>query len=266
MLNNKWFLIVFTSLFVLVTNNVSLAQPATRRLDYDRIEQLQQFTDAIYADLKNKVARFDTEATFEQNGQVVLRAFTLQPCEPHIVTPQVGGPISYFPGQTKTEDAVAQVPPTLPSCNGVPDAKMPPFLRVSFDLGGGYHGRPIFKYVASGTYIDGRLTELRNQFTDKPNATEAGALEALSARSPKYGPDKKKEFLSILPLEKIRILTGCRLRPATAGFTVKPIHESETPDFQWVITGSSPGIGTLGPAQCYAAFEPFEGRLTLFVD
>jgi hypothetical protein len=160
---------------------------------------------------------------------------------------------------------VALVPPR---CGIEPTGEFEHYLDVYLGLTPGHQSHPIFKFAASGTYVDAKLKELREQFAGKPYPTDDEAIQLLLSRNPRLGPKNKKEFLATIPLQKIREITGCRLRPETATFVVEleEVPQHLPPDLQWHISGTAPATESLTATDCSATFEPFEGRLTLFMD
>jgi hypothetical protein len=128
--------------------------------------------------------------------------------------------------------------------------------------------RPISSFTASGSYVNGKLQDLRDQFAGKPYPSDDEALQALSLANPKFGPDHKKGFLAAVPFAKIRELTGCALNPASAKF-IAELEENPShlpPDLQWHVSGTAPAVDRLVATTCWASFEPFDGHLTMFMD
>lgn len=235
---------------------------APSRLPYDRIQVIESLLKTVYPDLADKVAMFKLDATFEGTRGVTIRSLKFHPCVPatSVSTPTIGGASLLGPQ--------SQPPPSPPRCGDEATPGFEHFLDVYFDLGAGHQTRPIFKFAASGSYIDGRLQELREQFAGRPYPTDDEAVQSLLSKNPKFGPRNKKEFLATVPLEKIREITGCQLRPETATFVMELEENPQhlPPDLQWHIFGTAPATKTLTAADCSATFEPFEGRLTLFMD
>jgi hypothetical protein len=228
---------------------------------YDRIEVLERFLKTIYPGLEDQLAMFELDTTFEGRRGVTIRNLKFYPCRP---ATSVSAPTIILGLQPPTPPPL----PIPPRCGEEPTPEFEHFLDISFDLGGGHQVRPIFKFAASGTYVDGKLQELREQFAGKPYPTDDETVRALLSKNPKYAPNDKKRFLASLPLESIRAVTGCRLRPQTAVFVVELEENPQhlPPDLQWHIFGTAPATKTLAATNCSATFEPFEGRLTLFMD
>jgi hypothetical protein len=231
-------------------------------LSYDRIEVLEHFLKVVYPDLAGELAMFNLESTFEGKRHLTIRKLEFYPCHPQRVEPSQR--IFMLPSILSPNEGAPPSPrpaePVKPTCGEGPTPEYEHFLDVFLDLGAGFRTRPIFKFAASGTYVDAKLEELRQQFAGKPYPTDDAVLLALLSKSPKYGPNNKKEFLAAVAFEDIHKVTGCRLRPDTATF------ELGLTDLQWHVYGTAPATQGLEPARCIASFEPFEGRLTLFLD
>jgi hypothetical protein len=158
-------------------------------------------------------------------------------------------------------------PPQPPTCFDKPTAEFEHFLEISVELGGGFRERPIWKLNASGTYF-AQQQQVGQQFIANPSFSSDEAIRALLAKQPKYGPEKKQEFIAALPWREIEEITGCRLQPQTAKF-VPALGERKyhtLPALQWWVSGTSPGTEKLLASSCRAAFDAFEGRLTDFYD
>lgn len=244
---------------------VTASTKAKSALQYDRIEVLERFLKTVYPDLADQLAMFKLDTTFEGKKGVTIRKLKFYPCRPTggVSAPMLGGVIALSPQRPSPPQ-----PPIAPRCGDDPTPEFEHFLDVYFDLGAEYQARPIFKFAASGTYVDEKLQELREEFAGKPYPTDDEALQALLSKHPKFGPKNKKEFLASVPLEKIREITGCRLRPETVTFVMELEENPQhlPPDLQWHIFGTAPATETLSAADCSATFEPFNGRLTLFMD
>jgi hypothetical protein len=249
--------------WILTSTESAVASSKTKSaLKYDRIEVLERFLKAVYPDLANQLAMFELDTTFEGTRGVNIRNLKFYPCRPatNVSVPTIGGVIPQGPQPP--------APPIPPRCGDDPAPEFQHFLDVSLGLTPGQGTRPIFRFAASGSYVDTKLKEVREQFAGKPYPTDDQATQALLSKNPKYGPNDKKELLASLPLDRIRTVTGCRLRPETATFIVELEENPQhlLPDLQWHIFGTSPATKTLTGSDCSAVFEPFEGRLTLFTD
>ena len=235
------------------------------RLPYDRVQVLVGFLGAAYPDLRHRLAVLTIDSTFEGEQSVTIRSFRLYPCRPATnVTAGTADGVNL----SKRGDRNATLPPGPPRCGEEPTFEYQHFLDVSLDLGAGHKRRPIFKFVASGKYVDAKLQELREQFAGKAYPTDIEAIRDLVSKQPKYGPDNRVGLIAGLPLQGLYDITGCRLNPDTARFLVEledpPQHLP--PDLQWHLQGTAAAKNTLTTAECSASFEPFEGHLTAFYD
>jgi hypothetical protein len=258
-------LMLVCGLWALPSQEFALMSQNTQRiLRYDRIEVLGRFLRAVYPDLGDRLAMFDIDSTFEGKAGITIRNLKFYPCDPtHVIVPTIGLPMGL-----QAESSPQPNSPTPPPCGGEPTPEFEHFLDVSLDLGAGHEERPIFRFTASGTYVDGKLQNLRDQFAGKPYPTDDEAIRDLLSKQPKYGPINKERFLALVPLAKIREVTGCRLSPQTAKFIVELEENPQhlPPDLQWHIYGTAPAAKGLTADTCSAAFEPFEGHLTAFYD
>jgi hypothetical protein len=123
--------------------------------------------------------------------------------------------------------------------------------------------RPIWTFSASGTFIeDSRLEAVRNQNKGViGKEKEEEALRTLRLQNPKYGPDQRKEFVATLPIAGIQQITGCSLRAESAEFKVH-LFPNAPLKLEWLVQGDVAPTDTLKEADCWASFEPSDGRLT----
>lgn len=220
-----------------------------------RIEIVEQFLKVIYPSLDKQVAMVKIDATLEAGSHVTVRSVLLYPCRPSGSVPAE---------QASLDPSTPNTPQDRrPWCGADPTPEYENYLRVFLDFGGDWQ-RPISRFATQGDFVDAKLQELRHQFGGKPYPSDEEAIRALLARNPRYGPNNKSEFLAVVPFAKIAELSSCRLDPRTAVFSSD--RNGDYPDLQWHIFGTAPATKTLKQAKCSAAFEPFEGRLTLFLD
>jgi hypothetical protein len=261
--------IVAMCFVVLAIHNIQADEKGSILFRYDRLDLMQQFVKAVYPDLSHQLAMFDVRATFEGDRGVALRNLKFYPCLPSTgITPE-GDVRQTVP--ILSEHPVPPVRPSapmLPRCGEEPTPEFEHFLDVSLGFTPGHQSHPIFRFAASGNYVDGKLQTLRQDFAGKPYPSDDDALRALGSGKPKYGPEDRKAFLQIVPLEKIQRLTGCHLRPESATFVIELEENPQhlPPDLQWHLSGNAPAASGLPATTCSAAFEPFDGHLTLFLD
>jgi hypothetical protein len=223
--------------------------------NYDRIELTSKFLRAVYPELAQAVGMLTLDAVFPDSGEI---NFTLRRCRAG--SGIAGGEVPGTPAR-----------PRIPNC-WPPPSQEESLLSAEISFGEDRH-RPILRFNVTGTFImDPGLQAVRDQFKGKAYSeydmrdkqrywTEEDAVEALRSKNPKYGPEHKKDFLSILPIDTIRKLTGCKLRPNSATFDVK-LQPSSPPTLEWVVHGDAAATESLKETECWAYFEPFEGRLT----
>jgi hypothetical protein len=258
---------------LLICASWTLAEPQTVAtsakqeplLPYDRLQVLENFFKAVYPGLADGLGMFQVDVIFDGVRGANINHLRFYPCLSGSGISGAAAPLPFLPFK-ETAPAASTKPPVPPTCGESPSPEFARFLNVSLDLTAKRRKHPITKFAASGTYIDTKLEELRKQFTGKWYPAHDEVLQALRSNKPNYGPDNKQEFLATLPLRKIRELTGCSLHPDTATFTAELTDNSLhlPPDVQWHLFGTSAGSRSIG--SCSAAFEPFEGRLTLFMD
>lgn len=242
---------------------------AERTYRYDRIELLERFLKVLYPDLARKLAMFNIGATFEADRGVIVRNLRFFPCRfvTSVGVPTMGGIIPIGPQQA-TPPPSPPKPLAEPVCGEDPTPEFEHFLDVSVGFTPGNLKHPFFRFHASGTYVDSKLQQVREQFAGEPHPTDDEASRVLRSKSPKYGPDNRKAFLQALPLEEIHRLTGCSLQPESAMFVVELEENPQhlPPDLQWHLAGSAAAADRLTATTCNAVFEPFDGHLTLFLD
>jgi hypothetical protein len=254
---------------VLSTLNAQEISAGSRKpesaLRYDRIQILEGFFKAIYPDLADGLAMFELDVIFD-GPRTRIGHLRFYPCVSGAgVSTGIEETRPLLPSNPPIPPAPAR-PPVPPQCGVDPTPESARFLNISLDLPAGPRRRPIAKFAASGTYVEAKLEELRKQFVGKWYPTHDEVLEALRAKSPKYGPEKQRDFLAAIPLDRIREITGCHLHPETAAFIAELTDNSLhlPPDMQWHLSGTAAGAKADGT--CRAVFEPFDGRLTLFTD
>ncbi|HKW24569.1 MAG TPA: hypothetical protein VJN48_02220 [Terriglobales bacterium] len=216
---------------------------------YEPFEVMSRFLLAVYPDLAEQQGEstFDTPFSGGKFNLASVR-FEFQPCR--------------WSGVTQHS--------LLPYC-GVPQKER--FLGA-YVMFGRDKRRPILHFNASGTFIDSQLQAVREQFKSrvlteydlkdrKRYWMREEALQALTAKNPKYGPDHKKDFLASLPIAGLQDITGCRLRPETAEFKVVFL-KTMPPALEWTVRGDEVPDGQ-EKEECSASFEPFAGRLTSIV-
>jgi hypothetical protein len=235
---------------------------------YDRLDVLQQFIKAVYPDLADRLAMFNIRATLEGSRGVTVRNLNFYPCSATSgLTPTDDVPVIQ-PTLQQDSASSEKLSTQLPKCGEQPTAEFEHFLDVSLGLTPGQQNHPIFRFAASGSYIDRKLQDLRQQFVGKRYPTDDIVLHALNSSSPKYGPDDKRAFLQMVPLDRIQRLTGCHLHPDSARFVVELEENPQhlPPDLQWHLSGNAPAVDGLSATTCWATFEPFDGHLTMFMD
>jgi hypothetical protein len=171
---------------------------------------------------------------------------------------------------TPIQRGQAPSPPPIPYC-GVPQSpEDKPFLNVSVGLGADRHRPFISGFNASGSFINGKLQTIRDQFKDRVHAefdfrdkqrywTKDDALKALLSTNPKYGTDHKQEFLASVPIQAIQETTGCKL-PWSAEFVI--LFLNTPPQLEWSVEGDAAATEASAAGECWAWFEPFDGHLT----
>lgn len=215
-------------------------------MNFDRLEVLSHFLRSAYPDLDQVQGQATLTMAFDtsvfHSGSVSLE---IHPCR---------------------WSGVSLTPSPIPYCGSAPEK---PFLNASVSFGANLQ-HPLISYNASGSFISGKLQALRDEYKDKAYSdldlrdkqrywTETDALESLRSNGAKYGPGTKKEFVASLPIEAIQESTGCKLHPETAEFVVRLYGP---PDLQWTVRGTETATRTQNEQECWAIFEPFEGRLT----
>jgi len=216
-------------------------------MDYDPFTALALFLRAVYPDLDSYqgLASLQTgfgSSTF-QFGNV---GFEFYPCRMSGVSVQ---------------------PSPIPYCGTAPEK---PFLKASLSFGQDRQRPFVFGYNARGSFISGRLENLRDQFKDKVYSDydlrdkqrywmTADAMEFLHLNNAKFGPDNRKEFIASLPIQAIERTTGCKLRPESAEFQIRG---PRNPELEWTVRGTAVATKHRKEEECWAMFEPFEGRLT----
>lgn len=219
----------------------------TGGFNYDRIELIGEFLKAAYPDLTEADGMLTLTAVFPHSATINI---TFRRCRPGSgVSPQ-----PHMRGDRPT-------PPPLPSCGDTFPSGKDSFLSATIRLGTD-ENRPIASFDAIGKFIiDPKLQSIRDKLKEKPHWADNEALEELHTSMPKYGPPRKNEFLAIIPIEAIRKVTGCKLRPESTEFVVR-LWENLPPLLEWRVRGEAPGTETLRESDCWASFEPFQGRMT----
>lgn len=261
-------LLVFVICAIWLFGEAKTSARTASSLHYDRIELLARFLQTVYPGLANnhQLAMLEVDVLFEPNLGARISHLQLYPCSSDAEMP--GPEVNRYPGLSLPSKPTAPAPPkssATPLCGTDPTPESKKYLQVTVEITN-HQKHPIAKFASSGTYVDTKLRELRQQFAGKWYPDHDEVLKALRSMNPKYGPDNRKEFLATLPTENIRDLTGCRLRPETATFVAELSENTlhQLPDFQWHLEGRAAGSKVLGT--CSAAFEPFDGHLTLFMD
>jgi hypothetical protein len=165
-----------------------------------------------------------------------------------------------------------QAPSPPPIRRGVPPSPGDkPFLNVSMGLGADRHRPFIFGFNASGSFINGKLQSIRDQFKDRVHAefdfrdkqrywTKDDALKASLSTNPKYGPDHRQEFLASVPIQAIQETTGCKLRRESAEFVI--LFLNTPPQLEWSVERDAAAAEASAAGEGWAWFEPFDGHLT----
>jgi hypothetical protein len=227
---------------------------------YDRLEVLSRFLRTVYPDLDGEQGLSTLRVGFV-GGMFHMASFGLEfhPCRMSGVS------------ATSVQRGQAPSPPPIPYC-GVPQSPGDkPFLNVSVGLGADRHRPFIFGFNASGSFINGKLQTIRDQFKDRVHEerdfrdkqrywTKDDALKALQSTNPKYGPDHKKEFLASVPIQAIQETTGCKLRMESAEFVI--LFLNTPPQLEWSVHGDAAATEASAAGNCWALFEPFDGHLT----
>jgi hypothetical protein len=207
---------------------------------YDPLDLLAQFLNAVYPDLADHQGLATLKIHFD-NGFVLGGVdFEFHPCRMSGVSAEA----------SNQPDCGASFPNTKP------------FLSANIDFGRNGR-RPIMTFTASGTFIDDPRIEKIQQLRQGLHKewSKEDALEVLRSTSPRFGPDREKEFLASLPFARIEELTGCRLRPESTEFDVRP-EQIPRLQFSWTVHGAVFAEGRLQQEGCWTSFEPFAGRLT----
>jgi hypothetical protein len=163
---------------------------------------------------------------------------------------------------------VSSQPSTTPYCGATPPER--PFLKAQFGFSRDQKRPFVLGYNARGSFISAKLEALRDQFKDKVYSdydlrdkqrywVTADALQFLHSNDPKFGPENRKQFIAFLPIQAIEQTTGCKLHPESAEFQiVGPLN----PELEWTVRGVAAATKHYEERECWAMFEPFEGRLT----
>jgi hypothetical protein len=256
--------VMFTGFIVLFADSAVRAQnsapPPRAQLPYDRLEVLSAFLRTVYPDLSGYQGMFTLRigsagVTFQ------MASFDLEfhPCR-----------MSGYNNYTAPLRGPAPATPPVSYCGAPQPPGTKPFFNASVGLGHDRRLPFVLSFNAQGSFFDARLQAVREQFKQKAYSdsdakdkqgywTEKDALKALQSENPKYGPENKKEFLSSLPLQAIEEITGCKLRVESAEFVVRLWGP---PELQWTVRGKEMAADTQPESDCWASFEPFEGRLT----
>lgn len=254
MLNVKRILTVMIAAVIWTSQGVAEDPVQGKQNEQDRLEVVARILRSVYPDVIDQPSGPAVLQTlFSQGsfGGTFQLSFYLRPCR---------------------GSGVSAKPSPLPYCGGPPIADEKPLLRASVGFGQ-YKGRLTVVYFgALFTALDEKLQQIRDQFKDrlltkidfhdtKRYWIENDALQALLSNSPRFGPDHKKEFLAILPVNPLADVTGCRLHPESAAFVVAVLRD-QPPELKWHVDGDVADPMLSETTVCSAIFEPFEGRLT----
>jgi hypothetical protein len=238
----------------------------TNKIGYDRLEMFSHFLWAVYPDLSAQQGLSTLRIGVSDGGfqfDTFFR-FEFHPCR------LSAGALSGIPGPSLSGQQ--STPVSVSNCGTPQFPAEKPFLNISVGFGPD-KSRPFVNGVkASGSFIDGKLQTVRDQFNSRVYAdvdlrdkdrywTRADALEVLEYSHPKYGPEHKKEFLALLPIRGIQETTGCKLRENSIEFVVR-LTNTEPPQLMWSLHGDAMATEISPVGHCWALFEPFGGRLT----
>lgn len=219
--------------------------------NYDRVTLIGMFIGAVYPELNGQPAEIGFTAAFDGISRSDIHTLHVNPCvngRPPAAPVSVPEPVS--------KEAKA-------FCATIRSSGNEDFLQASVEFGSRWE-RPILRFAASGSFIDSEVQEVRKEIEKNRFWTEEDAENALSAKKPRFGPNRKNEFSSGLPIKGIRKATGCLLRPGTAKFQIM-VSNQLPPQLEWVVSGTTTLRSTAKSSdKCGATFEPFNGRLVTF--
>jgi hypothetical protein len=197
---------------VLAIGFATAAQDSGTWGSFDRVFVTRNFLDAIYPDLK------------QTRGLMVLRTGTgtqdeidLFPCHPGSGVGQPGHDVVH--------------------CIGLYPAGPSEFLTTGITFVDAY---PIWQFSIDGSFVRAKSVPVEKEIIAHPEWKEEQMIDALRRAHPRFGPDNKQEFLSIVPVEVILKYSRCHLELTTGVFHAfrqegKP--DPSTAGFLWRVTG-----------------------------
>jgi hypothetical protein len=228
-------------------NNAAQVQQI-ETLDYDPLAAFALFLHSVYPDLDTYQGLASLQIGFGSGAfQTASVQFEFHPCR---------------------MSGVSSQPSTTPYCGATPPER--PFFKAQFGFSRDQKRPFVLGYNARGSFISAKLEALRDQFKDKVYSDydlrdkqrywgTADALQFLHSNDAKFGPENQKQFIAFLPIQAIEQTTGCKLRPESAEFQ---IGGPRNPELEWTVHGVAAATKHHEEGECWAMFEPFEGRLT----
>ncbi len=222
---------------------LSAAPKPKRDLPFDRLRKVEEFFDLVYPDLKT------------QRGIVFLSAV-----EFHAIT-GAQDQVNFIPCYPGSGIPLATEP--LPNyCAGTYLPHSSSFLSASFWFSKRF---PIRWFGAAGSFVNEKVKAVQEEIAKHPEwTTQEERLDALRRANPRFGPEKKEEFLKTVPARAIYEFTGCHLDLSTAHLVAT--WEEAKPDppliqVVWSISGHQGRHAKPETDRCWATFEPFDGKL-----
>ncbi|SRR5579871_1158909 len=211
---------------------------------FDRLAVTQNFIDALYPELKHTqgLIALRTEEFHASTG--ADEEIDILPCHPG--SGVAGG------GQPQFVHC-RELYPTGPSG----------YLNIRVKFSDRY---PIRTVEVHGSFLNPKNKDVEKEIVEHPQWNDQQRMDALRRADPKFGPERKTEFLRTVPIREIGRFLGCQLKPETAVLIVAR-GEDSPPDptvafVHWRISGRPlDSKRSHAHLSCVARFEPFDGNL-----
>lgn len=217
---------------------------------FDRLLAAQYFLDAVYPDLRHYEGLLTLRAVEFRTATGQGNVVDLVPCKPG------SGIVTYSNVEPGWQ------PP--PNCGDGRYLGNPSnFLSMDVTFGAKY---PIRDFGALGSFVHAKSNPVEKQIAAHPEWSDKQKFDAVRQANPRFGPDKKPQFLKAVPVDAIFKFTGCRLQLDTAQFLavrqeLGDRDRSARGEIGWRISGLRRNERTDEEVNCVARFEPFDGNL-----